>query len=91
MGSEVPGFRKYLSGLRAGDALIAPIVEALARRGDGVIGFYGDHKPSLLLEGSSDPATDYAIWRVRRAAPPARVDLDASRLAEDVLAAAGLL
>jgi hypothetical protein len=88
---KVPGFRKYLSGLRAGDALIAPIVEALRNRGDGVLGFYGDHKPSLPLEGSSDPATDYAIWRARRAGPPARVDLHAHGLGEDLLAAAGLL
>ncbi len=90
VGLEVPGLRKYLSGLRAGDALIAPIVEALLARGDGVLGFYGDHRPSLPLEGSSDTATDYAIWRVRGAAPPRRVDLGAHRFAEDLLAAAGL-
>jgi phosphoglycerol transferase MdoB-like AlkP superfamily enzyme len=88
---QVPGFRKYLSGLRAADALISPIVGALQDRGDGVLGFYGDHKPSLPLEGSSDTATDYAIWRVRRATPPARIDLEAHSLADDLLAAAGLL
>ena len=88
---EVPGLRKYLAGLRAGDALIAPIAKALQSRGDGVLGFYGDHKPSLPLEGSSDTATDYAIWRVGRIAPPRRVDLGAHRFAEDLLAAAGLV
>jgi hypothetical protein len=89
--SAVPGLGRYLSGLQAGDALIAPIVEALQARDGGILGFYGDHMPSLPLPGGSESATDYAIWRAGKAEAAVRVDLAAHDLAEHMLAAAGLV
>jgi hypothetical protein len=47
--------------------MIQILVDGLARRGDeAVLGFYGDHLPSLPREfarlGFDDWRSDYAIW-----------------------------
>lgn len=57
----------YLAGLRQSDEMIQILIDGLARRGDGaVLGFYGDHLPSLPREfarlGFDDWRSDYAIW-----------------------------
>ncbi|MFZ2006956.1 MAG: LTA synthase family protein [Stellaceae bacterium] len=57
----------YLAGLRQSDEMIQILLDGLARRGDGaVLGFYGDHLPSLPREfarrGFDDWRSDYAIW-----------------------------
>jgi sulfatase-like protein len=57
----------YLAGLRQSDEMIQILVDGLARRGDGaLLGFYGDHLPSLPRSfarlGFDDWRSDYAIW-----------------------------
>lgn len=59
----------YLAGLRQSDEMIQILIHGLARRGDdAVLGFYGDHLPSLprvfVDLGFEDWRSDYAIWSV---------------------------
>jgi hypothetical protein len=86
-----PGLDGYLAGIAGSDAMIEPLVQALRRHGDGVLGFFGDHMPTLPLGPENGIATDYALWRATATAPPIHVDLPAHRLGEAVLDAAGLL
>jgi hypothetical protein len=73
----------YLDGLAGSDAMLRILIDGLeARRADAVLGFYGDHLPSLPhgLAGL-DPAdwrTDYAVWSPGGA--PRRQDLAAHEL-----------
>ncbi|HML09897.1 MAG TPA: LTA synthase family protein [Stellaceae bacterium] len=58
---------RYLEGLRQSDEMIQILIDGLARRGDGgLLGFYGDHLPSLphVFDriGFDDWRSDYAIW-----------------------------
>ncbi len=86
-----PDFDAYLAGLAASDAMIDPLAQALSRRGDGVLGFYGDHMPSLSLGPEAGTATDYAIWQAGSAREARRIDLPAHDLGDALLAAAGLV
>jgi hypothetical protein len=63
-GDELDG---YLAGLRQSDEMIQILIDGLARRGNGaLLGFYGDHLPSLPRSfarlGFNDWRSDYAIW-----------------------------
>jgi phosphoglycerol transferase MdoB-like AlkP superfamily enzyme len=86
----VPGLGRYLAGLRGGDAIIPPLVEALTRRGEGVLGFYGDHMPSLPFAAEAGQNSDYAIWRAGGRAKPAHRPIEAHELGERLLQVAGL-
>jgi len=59
--------RRYLGGLRQSDKMIRVLIDGLERRrDDAVLGFYGDHLPSLPRAfaqlGFDDWRSDYAIW-----------------------------
>lgn len=59
--------RRYLASLRNADRMLSILSEALTARGDhGVLGFYGDHLPSLADAfddyGFEDSRTDYLVW-----------------------------
>jgi len=59
--------RRYLASLRNADQMLAILSDALTERGDhGVLGFYGDHLPSLADAfddyGFEDSRTDYLVW-----------------------------
>jgi len=59
--------RRYLDGLRRSDAMLSLLMDGLHRRGEGaLLGFYGDHLPSLPQAfrhlGFADRDSDYAIW-----------------------------
>jgi hypothetical protein len=58
---------RYLNGLRQSDEMLRRLIDGLAsRRGDALLGFYGDHLPSLPRAfahlGFEDWRSDYAIW-----------------------------
>jgi phosphoglycerol transferase MdoB-like AlkP superfamily enzyme len=81
----------YLAGLRQSDEMIQILLAGLARRGDGaVLGFYGDHLPSLpgvfASRGFEDWRSDYAIWSADRVSR--RRDLAAHELGSALLEAA---
>ena len=84
---------QYLEGLRSADAMLALLTDALARHGRALLGFYGDHLPSLPAVfdavGFTDPRTDYVIWRPDGTAGAAR-DLAAHELPAALLTHAGL-
>jgi hypothetical protein len=54
------------------------------RRSPSVLGFYGDHLPSLPLAyahfGFEEPHADYVVWPGEADMPPQRGDLPAYRL-----------
>jgi hypothetical protein len=57
----------YLDGLKRSDEMLQALMAGLSRRGsDAVLGFYGDHLPSLprVFErlGFDDWRSDYVIW-----------------------------
>ncbi len=59
--------RRYLASLRNADRMLSILSEALSARGDqGLLGFYGDHLPSLADAfddyGFEDSRTDYLVW-----------------------------
>jgi hypothetical protein len=59
--------RRYLASLRNADRMLSILSEALTARGDhGLLGFYGDHLPSLADAfddyGFEDSRTDYLVW-----------------------------
>jgi hypothetical protein len=74
----------YLAGLRLSDAMLNILRDGLERRRfEGVLGFYGDHLPSLPHAfrhfGFEETASDYVLWRRDRVVPQ-RLDLPAHRL-----------
>ena len=82
-GGELAG---YLAGLRRSDEMLRILRDGLERRRfGGVLGFYGDHLPSLPQTfrhfGFAESASDYVLWR-RGAAVPRRLDVAAQRLPE---------
>jgi phosphoglycerol transferase MdoB-like AlkP superfamily enzyme len=57
----------YLDGLAQSDAMLRILIDGLEhRRSDAVLGFYGDHLPSLPGDfaalGFDDWRSDYAVW-----------------------------
>ena len=62
----VRGFGDYIDRLEATDRALLRLTELLQARGDGVLGLYGDHLPSLpaLWEalGVKDRRTDHLVW-----------------------------
>lgn len=89
MGNHGPWLRKdaelecYLDGLVQSDAMLRTLIDGLERRcPDTVLGFYGDHLPSLprafAALGFDDWRSDYAIWS--RDAAPRRRNLAAHEL-----------
>ena len=84
--AELPGgggLLRYLDGLRRSDEMLRDLMAGLRRRGEpAVLGFYGDHLPSLpaVFEhfGFDDPHSDYAIWPAWGASQ--RRDLQAHQL-----------
>jgi hypothetical protein len=73
----------YLDGLAESDAMLRILIEGLEqRRADAVLGFYGDHLPSLprgfAALGFDDWRSDYAIWT--QGSEPRRQDLAAHEL-----------
>lgn len=89
MGNHGPWLRKsaemecYLEGLAQSDAMIRILIGSLEERcSDAVLGFYGDHLPSLprafAMLGFDDWRSDYAIWS--RGGEPRRQDLAAHEL-----------
>jgi hypothetical protein len=84
--AEVPGggeLLRYLDGLRRSDEMLQILMDGFARRAStAVLGFYGDHLPSLSRAfghfGFEEWSTDYAIWP--GAGLPQRRDLAAHEL-----------
>jgi hypothetical protein len=68
--ADVPGgeaLLRYLDGLRRSDQMLQVLLDALeARGGPAVLGFYGDHLPSLSGAFAhfdfAETSSDYAIW-----------------------------
>lgn len=80
----------YLRHLTNADRMFGDLAELLdGRPSGGLLCLFGDHVPSLprVYEdlGFSDPRTDYLVWPAV-APPQGRVDLDAHRLPEVLLA-----
>jgi hypothetical protein len=80
---------RYLAGLGRSDEMLGILADGLERRGDGaVLGFYGDHLPSLprlyAHLGFDEWASDYVI---RDPGMPAarRLDLPAHRLGKTLV------
>jgi Sulfatase len=80
---------RYLDGLRRSDEMLEILVEGIERRGgNGILGFYGDHLPSLPRAfehfGFDEWTSDYVLWPA--ATMPARqLDLPAYRLPQLVI------
>jgi Sulfatase len=82
----VPGageLQRYLAGLRRSDEMIEILLAGLQDRPEAVLGFYGDHLPSLPRAfghfGFDEWASDYFLWRNASAAPR-NLDVPAHRL-----------
>ncbi|HEV2302470.1 MAG TPA: LTA synthase family protein [Stellaceae bacterium] len=80
---------RYLEGLRRSDEMLAILRDGLDRRRFcGVLGFYGDHVPSLPQAfrhfGFDARASDYVLWR-RDALVPRRRDLRVQELPRLIL------
>ena len=76
--------QRYLEGLRRSDEMLGILMSGLEeRRAGAILGFYGDHLPSLPRAfahfGFTEPHSDYVIWP-QGAAAPLRCDLPAHRL-----------
>ena len=61
------GLLRYLDGLRRSDEMLQVLLDGLERRGEpAVLGFYGDHLPSLGSAfahfGFAEGSSDYAVW-----------------------------
>jgi hypothetical protein len=91
MGNHGPWYGEewehYLDGLRQSDEMLRILIDGLARRGgDAVLGFYGDHLPSLPRVfsrlGFDDWRSDYAIWGVGKTD---RRDLHAHELGRAII------
>jgi hypothetical protein len=76
---------RYLDGLRRSDEMLQILMAGIEqRRSPSVLGFYGDHLPSLPLAyahfGFEEPHADYVVWPGEADMPPQRGDLPAYRL-----------
>jgi hypothetical protein len=76
---------RYLNGLRRSDEMLRILLDGLQkRRSPAVLGFYGDHLPSLPRAyahfGFDEPHSDYVIWPDKPGIGPRRCDLPAHRL-----------
>ena len=83
------GLGDYLDTLKGADAMIARLITALEQDGrNGLLGFYGDHMPSLprafAALGFEERETDYLLWRPQ-AGETARRDLAAEALPHALL------
>ena len=81
---EGRALQRYLDGLRRSDEMLGILMSGLERRRDGtILGFYGDHLPSLPRAfehfGFTAPHSDYVIWPGGAARAPRR-DLPAHDL-----------
>jgi hypothetical protein len=82
---------RYLDGLRRSDAMLRLLLAGLRERGgDAVLGFYGDHLPSLPRAfshfGFTEGTSDYAIWPGSGGGNrPERRDIAAHRLLADIV------
>jgi phosphoglycerol transferase MdoB-like AlkP superfamily enzyme len=89
---EVPqgaALLRYLDGLRRSDEMLGILMDGIAeRRSPALLGFYGDHLPSLPLAyahfGFDEPHSDYAIWP-SEGSEPRRLDLPAHRLGRSLV------
>lgn len=86
------GLLRYLDGLRRSDEMLHLLLAGIERRNDNtVLGFYGDHLPSLSAAfahfGFEEPHSDYAIWP-GASGTPQRLDVPAYRLGSLVIDAA---
>jgi phosphoglycerol transferase MdoB-like AlkP superfamily enzyme len=77
------GLMRYLDGLRRSDEMLQLLVDGLERRGrPAVLGFYGDHLPSLGSAfahfGFNAASSDYAVWWPNGA--PQRRDIESCEL-----------
>jgi hypothetical protein len=80
---------RYLDGLRRSDEMLQILMAGLRERRNGaLLGFYGDHLPSLPRAfahyGFDEPHSDYAIWPAE-GAPPRRADLPAHDLGRHIV------
>ncbi len=87
------GLLRYLDGLCRSDEMLRILMSGLERRGaPAVLGFYGDHLPSLSTAfrhfGFAETSSDYAIWQAGGSFVPQRRDLPAHRLGRIVVDAA---
>jgi hypothetical protein len=89
---------RYLDGLRQSDEMLQILLDGLQRRrSEGVLGFYGDHLPSLPDAfrhfGFDEVGSDYVLWR-GDATGTRHLDLPAHRLPRvivDALRATGAI
>jgi hypothetical protein len=89
---------RYLDGLRQSDEMLQILLSGLQRRKSrGVLGFYGDHLPSLPDAfghfGFDEVGSDYVLWRAD-ATDARQVDLPAHHLPRaivDAMCAAGAI
>jgi len=82
--SQGKALQRYLEGLRRSDEMLEMLMSGLEQRRCGaILGFYGDHLPSLphAFEhfGFAEPHSDYVIWP-GRSMSPLRRDLSAYEL-----------
>src|SRR5271167_968369 len=82
-------FLRYLDGLARSDEMLRILAEGLGPRGrDGMLGFYGDHQPSLPQAfahfGFDEWASDYILVD-GAAASPQRLDMPAEMLPWTIL------
>jgi hypothetical protein len=87
--AEAGALLRYLAGLARSDEMLGILLDELGpRRHDAVLGFYGDHLPSLPLAfdhlGFGDWASDYVLVD-GTASRPLRLDLPAHRLPREIL------
>jgi hypothetical protein len=85
---ELPELQRYLARLRQSDEMIEILSAGLRRRENAMLGFYGDHLPSLPRAfshfGFDEWSSDYLLWR-NAPSPRRRLDLPAHRLAALIL------
>jgi hypothetical protein len=90
---QAAALRQYLAGLRNADRMLELLIGAFGGGRPALVGFYGDHLPSLPQVfdsmGFEDPRTDYVIWR-GDGGPPQRQDLAAHELPRAMLGSVGL-
>ncbi len=82
---------RYLDGLRRSDEMLQILMEGMERFcPDGILGFYGDHLPSLPRAfdhfGFDEMSSDYVLWQ-SAARPARRLDLPAHRLPRMIIEA----
>lgn len=87
--AEAEALLRYLTGLARSDEMLGILLDELGPdRHDALLGFYGDHLPSLPLAfdhmGFGDWASDYVLVD-SAVSRPLRLDLPAHRLAWEIL------